>query len=354
MTAVDLSALSKRYDGTTALDGIDLSVANGEFFTLVGPSGCGKTTTLRLLAGFEDPTTGTVQIDGESMAGVAPEQRGIGVVFQNYALFPTMSVAENIAYGLHFSPPPGGVSRSERVEDLLDLVDLAGMGERDPDSLSGGQQQRVALARALAPSPRLLLLDEPMSALDASLRERLRVQVREIQQELSITTVYVTHDQEEALSISDRVAVMRAGTVEDIGPPRTVYDRPSSRFAAQFLGDNNIFEGVVSSSPDETEGVTTTVGNRRFDLGPGALTGVNPAEGDRILVCVRPEALSVEATENRFPVEVRSQEFLGAATRVHAEWDGRAVTLRTTKSPPEQFSVGFAPDDAHVLPASKE
>ncbi len=349
MTTIDLQALTKRYDGTTALDGIDLSVEAGEFFTLVGPSGCGKTTTLRLIAGFEEPTAGTVQIDGRSMAGVPPEDRGIGVVFQNYALFPTMSVRENVAYGLQFSSPPGGASTEERVTELLELVDLAGMGDRDPDSLSGGQQQRVALARALAPGPRLLLLDEPMSALDASLRERLRVQVREIQQELGLTTVYVTHDQEEALSISDRVAVVRDGEIEAVGPPRTVYDRPSSRFAAQFLGDNNLFEGTVSKSRTETEGVDVDVGDRTFRLGPAALSAVDPAVGDRVLVCVRPEALSVDVDSNQFPVAVRSSEFLGAATRVHAEWDGRAVTLRTTDLPGERLTVGFDPADAHVL-----
>jgi thiamine transport system ATP-binding protein len=261
-----------------------------------------------------------------------------------------MSVRENVAYGLNFADPPGGVSRRERVAELLDLVDLEGMGERDPESLSGGQQQRVALARALAPGPRLLLLDEPMSALDASLRERLRVQVREIQQELGLTTVYVTHDQEEALSISDRVAVMRAGAIEALGPPRQVYDRPPSRFAAQFLGDNNLFEGVVLDSPGETEGCAVRVGDRTFDLGPESATAVDPADGDDVLVCVRPEDLLVDGPQNRFPIEVRSREFLGAATRVHAEWDGRPVTVRTTQQPADRVTVGFDPADAHVLP----
>ena len=184
MTALDLSGVTKRYGDATALDDVSLSIDDGEFFTLVGPSGCGKTTTLRLVGGFEPPTDGEIEFDGRDVSGVPPEARGIGVVFQSYALFPHMSVAENVAYGLRFSDPPDGVSARERVRDLLELVDLAGFEDRDPTELSGGQQQRVALARALAPGPRILLLDEPMSALDAGLRERLRAQVKEIQREL--------------------------------------------------------------------------------------------------------------------------------------------------------------------------
>jgi len=237
--------VTKRYGDTAAVDDVSLSVREGEFFTLVGPSGCGKTTTLRLIAGFEEPTAGTIRFSGESVAGVPPEDRDVGVVFQNYALFPHMTVGENVGYGLNFADPPEGMSRSERVAELLELVDLPDAADRDPESLSGGQQQRVAMARALAPGPDLLLLDEPMSALDAQLRERLRVQVRRIQSELGITTVYVTHDQEEALAISDRVAVMRDGTPEQIAPPRTVYREPSSRFVAEFVGDNNVFVGRV-------------------------------------------------------------------------------------------------------------
>jgi thiamine transport system ATP-binding protein len=361
VTDVRLEGLTMRYGDTTALDGVDLHVEDGEFFTLVGPSGCGKTTTLRLVAGFEEPTAGSVAIDGEPMAGVPPERRDIGVVFQNYALFPNMSVGENVAYGLRFSDPPGGVTRAERVRDLLDLVDLGGMTDRDPDTLSGGQQQRVALARALAPGPRLLLLDEPMSALDADLRERLRVQVREIQQELGITTVYVTHDQEEALAVSDRVAVVNDGSLAAVGPPRDVYERPASRFAARFLGDNNLFEGeVVERGVDPTsvpgadtgapDGVAVRVGDRTFTLAPAALTAASPAVGDRITLCVRPEHLSVGESRNGFPVTVEHSEFLGAATRVHGDWDGRAVTLRTSDALEGVVEVGFAPDAAHVLP----
>ncbi|WP_081927155.1 ABC transporter ATP-binding protein [Halobellus rufus] len=226
-------------------DGVSFEVDDGEFFTLVGPSGCGKTTTLRLVAGFDSPTSGTVRFDDRAMRGVPPEDRDVGVVFQNYALFPHLSVAENVAYGLKFADPPDGETREERVTSLLELVDLPDAGDRDPDELSGGQQQRVALARALAPDPDLLLLDEPMSALDARLRERLRMQIKEIQSTLGITTLYVTHDQEEALAISDRVAVMNDGRIEQIGTPQAVYRRPESRFVAEFVGDNNVFGGTV-------------------------------------------------------------------------------------------------------------
>jgi thiamine transport system ATP-binding protein len=373
MTGVDLDGVSKEYAGTTALDGLSLSVREGEFFTLVGPSGCGKTTTLRLLGGFEEPTAGRVRFDGEGVAGVPPEDRGVGVVFQNYALFPHMSVAENVGYGLRFSEPPDGGSREERVADLLDLVGLGGMCDRDPEALSGGQQQRVALARALAPGPHLLLLDEPMSALDARLRERLRLQVKHVQSELGVTTVYVTHDQEEALAVSDRVAVMHDGRVEQVGTPREVYRRPETRFVAEFVGDNNVFEGRVvgdapdsdpsgpaagdrSGSPLETGGVAVGVGDAHFRLraddGKPAASGSDPAGGDAVTLCVRPQHLRFGAETNRFEATVESVEFLGERTRVHLDWDGRPVTVRVGEfdgAAGDRVTVGFDPADARVL-----
>ncbi|MGQ4557085.1 ATP-binding cassette domain-containing protein [Halobellus sp. GM3] len=303
--------------------GVDLDVDDGEFFTLVGPSGCGKTTTLRLVAGFEPPTSGQIRFDDREMRGVPPEARGVGVVFQNYALFPHLSVSENVAYGLRFADPPDGASREERVQSLLDLVDLPGLGDRDPTELSGGQKQRVALARALAPGPELLLLDEPMSALDARLRERLRLQIKEIQSTLGITTLYVTHDQEEALAISDRVAVMNDGRIEQVGTPRDVYRRPATRFVAEFVGDNNVFEGRVTergpplsaaesedSAPIPGESPVEMKGSGEF--GPVVRVDVGDAEfairadrsvaaGDRVTFCVRPEQMRVcrDSTETR-------------------------------------------------------
>ncbi|MFK5605634.1 MULTISPECIES: ABC transporter ATP-binding protein [Haloferax] len=358
---LELDAVSKRYGSATALDSVSLSVDDGEFFTLVGPSGCGKTTTLRCIAGFESPTEGTVRFDGESMVGVAPESRGVGVVFQNYALFPHLSVGENVAYGLRFTDPPGGGSRDDRVAELLDLVDLAGFEDRDPDSLSGGQQQRVALARALAPGPDLLLLDEPMSALDARLRDRLRRQVKRIQSDLGVTTVYVTHDQSEALAVSDRVAVLNGGRVEQVGRPRELYRRPRTRFVAEFLGENNVLDGVVESRP-ETGGIRVGVGDAVFTLAEGRRVlgeaGSRAGAGDELTFCVRPEQLRAGAGTNKIRGTVVDTEFQGATTRVRLDWGGTELVVAVEDGGEQSdagfevgttLEVGFAPASAHVV-----
>jgi len=348
-TAVELDGVSRLYDGTTALDDVSLSVQEGEFFTLVGPSGCGKTTTLRLLAGFEAPSTGTVRFGGEPVTGVPPENRDVGVVFQSYALFPHMTVGENVAYGLNFTAPPGGVSREERVRELLELVDLPGTADRDPETLSGGQQQRVAMARALAPGPDVLLLDEPMSALDAKLRERLRVQVREIQQELDITTVYVTHDQEEALAVSDRVAVVRDGGLEQVGSPQEIYRRPATRFVAEFIGDNNVLSGSVAGVRESADGpvADVTVADHAVAVGLDGRDDVTA--GDRLTFCVRPERLSLSGGTTTISATVASREFLGESTRVHLTWAGGALQLRTADPLDGEVTVGFDPSDAHLV-----
>ena len=350
--ALELDGVTRRYAETTAVENVSLAVREGEFFTLVGPSGCGKTTTLRLVGGFESPTAGTVRLAGTDVAGVPPEDRDVGIVFQNYALFPNMTVAENVAYGLRFSDPPGGGSTDERVTALLELVDLAGFEDRDPAGLSGGQQQRVALARALAPGPRVLLLDEPMSALDAKLREQLRVQLRSIQTDLDITTVYVTHDQEEALAISDRVAVMRSGRVEQVGRPREVYRRPATRFVAEFLGDNNVLAGEVREVSDTGGGdlrVAVRVGGRRLVVRTDGDGYPRPARGDRLTVCVRPEALVVDGTTNTLTATVESTEFLGETTRAHLDWNGTSLLARTAVPLSGTVTLGFDPGDAHVI-----
>ena len=339
VTRLELDAVGREFGATTAVDDVSLTVEDGEFFTLVGPSGCGKTTTLRLIAGFEPTDSGDVRFGDASMTGVPPEDRDVGIVFQSYALFPHMSVAENVAYGLRFCDPPAGQTTDERVAALLDLVDLPAFGDRDPDELSGGQQQRVALARALAPEPSVLLLDEPMSALDARLRERLRVQVKEIQSELDITTVYVTHDQSEALAISDRVAVLNSGRVEQVGTPEDVYREPASRFVAEFVGDNNVFEGEV---PVETEGCAVRVGNTDFEVG-------SQVNGQTTL-CIRPETLHFDWSQNRFEARVQNVEFLGDAYRAHCEWGDRDVLVKTREEPPAGDAVlGFDPEDATLL-----
>ena len=363
MTTIDVEDLRVEYGETTALDGVSLAVEEGDFFTLVGPSGCGKTTTLRVLAGFEAPTSGRVLFDGEDVRGTPPEERGVGVVFQNYALFPHMSVAENVGYGLRFAAPPEGTSKRERIDELLELIDLGGMSDRDPEELSGGQQQRVALARALAPGPRLLMLDEPMSALDARLRERLRVQVKELQSELGVTTVYVTHDQEEALAISDRVAVMRAGRIEQVGTPRDVYHYPATRFAAEFVGDNNLFEGRATNGPgssspsnrsgsgEETEEVSASVAVDGAETVFEVPTAATASAGEPVTFCVRPERLRVSGGENRFRAQVASTEFLGDVTRVRLEWNDRSIVLRTSERelPTGTVELGFDPADVRVL-----
>ncbi|WP_135824801.1 ABC transporter ATP-binding protein [Halorussus ruber] len=338
MTDLSIRGISKSFDGVDALQDVSLDVADGEFFTLVGPSGCGKTTTLRAIAGFETPDSGSVRFGEREMSGVPPEDRDAGIVFQNYALFSHMTVGENVAYGLRFRETPGEQSKDERVADLLELVDLPGFEERSPDELSGGQRQRVALARALAPGPDVLLLDEPMSALDARLRQNLRTQVKRIQSELGITTVYVTHDQEEALAVSDRVAVMNDGRVEQVGRPEDVYRRPSSRFVAEFLGENNVFAG-------EVDGDAVRVGEATFRL-----AGLDAPDGGTVTFCVRPENLVRGPAENGFEATVETVEFLGESFRVHLDWQGRDVTLRVPERPDsERLRVGFSPEDAHVV-----
>jgi thiamine transport system ATP-binding protein len=357
---VDVAGLTVRFGDVEALADVSLSIADGEFFTLVGPSGCGKTTLLRAVAGLETPTAGRVRIGGHDATGEPPEERGVGVVFQNYALFPHMSVRENVAYGLQFHDLPE--SDDERVAELLDLVDLQSVADRDPGQLSGGQRQRIALARALAPKPDVLLLDEPLSALDARLRKRLRVQIRSIQRDLGITTVYVTHDQAEALAISDRVAVVNDGRIEQVGTPEAVYREPATRFVAEFVGDNNVFDGVVTEAGD------------RIDVG-GAATlplpgGTDARAGASATVSVRPEAVSIRdrdsaaerddgstvgtsgagsVTGQRATVE--TVEYLGDAYRVHCRWNGRPVVVKTgsASAPAGAVSLRFDPKDVHVL-----
>ncbi len=351
--AISLDGVTRTYGATTAVEEVSFAVSEGEFFTLVGPSGCGKTTTLRLVGGFEQPTDGTVQLSGEEMVGVPPEERDIGIVFQNYALFPHMNVRENIAYGLNFTDPPDGQTKAERVEELLSLVDLEGMGKRDPDNLSGGQQQRVALARALAPGPSVLLLDEPMSALDAELRERLRVELKDIQQTLGVTTLYVTHDQEEALAISDRVAVMRDGRIEQIGTPREIYHQPATRFVAEFIGDNNVFDGELVTVQEETLTVRLD-GNRstvvEIERPEQGTFSAGPLQtGDHILFCIRPESLLVDHGENALEATVESTEFLGGTTRIQLDWNGRTLLVHGDKTVGEQTTIGFDPAAAHVI-----
>jgi spermidine/putrescine transport system ATP-binding protein len=252
--AIELVSVAKEFvsqrDSVAAVDHIDLTIDEGEFFSLLGPSGCGKTTTLRMIAGFEEPTSGTVLLYGADVTNAPPNHRDVNMVFQNYALFPHMTVAENISFGLERK----GVAKAEtrtRVAEMLDLVELSGRDRRRPKELSGGQQQRVALARALINRPRALLLDEPLGALDLKLRQTMQIELKSIQREIGITFVYVTHDQSEALTMSDRLAVMRDGKIEQLGPPRELYEQPATRFVAGFIGTSNILHGTADAVSGE-------------------------------------------------------------------------------------------------------
>ncbi len=282
--------VSKSFGGTQVLKPLRLDLAQGEMLALLGPSGCGKTTTLRLIAGFEAPDSGSVVIGGRDVTGVPPNRRGLGMVFQNYSLFPHMTVGENVAFGLKMRRV-GAAEKAARVRAMLQMVRLEAMEDRQVHQLSGGQQQRIALARALATEPAILLLDEPLGALDKNLREGMQFELRDIQRKLGITSILVTHDQEEALTMSDRVAVMAQGEVVQIGRPTEVYDRPRTRFVSEFLGTANIFTGVVTSAAG------SCCWSVALDQQPQATGLVNSADaltvGQRVTLAVRPEKLAM-------------------------------------------------------------
>ena len=299
--AVRLEGLTRRYGSVLALDGLDLDIAGGEFVALLGPSGCGKTTALRAIAGFDRPDGGRVLVDGRDVTDVPANKRDMGMVFQAYSLFPNLTVAENVAFGLRVRRR-AKPERAGRAAELLELVGLADRGDRYPHQLSGGQQQRVALARALAVAPQVLLLDEPLSALDAQVRVQLREEIRRIQLELGITTVFVTHDQAEALSVADRVGVLRAGRLEQVASPDELYERPASAFVAEFVGTMNRLPAVVSG------GEVELLGTRR------PVAGSAPGSGPAVAL-VRPEALVVTA-EPGGAARVVTRTFSGASTRV--------------------------------------
>ena len=315
MSFITLTKLQKSFGATTVLRSFDLGLEQGEFVSLLGPSGCGKTTVLRLLAGFETPTAGDIHIDGQSVVRQRPNQRRIGMVFQSYALFPNLTVAGNVAFGLRV----GGMARADidrRVDEMLEMVGLSGFGDRYTFQLSGGQQQRVALARAIAPRPRVLLLDEPLSALDAKIRLSLRSEIRAIQRELGITTLFVTHDQEEALSMSDRVVVMQDGQAEQIGTPAEVYNTPATRFVAGFIGTLNLLDARVT---DPARG-SVDAGGQSLSLG----RPLDVAQNAAVTLAIRPQAIDLAApgadgtpgSDIRLPAVVRSIEFLGSIIRL--------------------------------------
>jgi spermidine/putrescine transport system ATP-binding protein len=291
-TLLSLGGLAKQFDGKIVLNSLDLDILDGEFITLLGPSGCGKTTLLRLMAGFEHPDAGTITLAGQDLTHTAPEHRPLNTVFQHYALFPHMSVFDNVAYGLKMEKRPKAEIR-ERVDEALAMVQLQDFARRKPHQLSGGQQQRVAIARAVVKRPRLLLLDEPLSALDYKLRRTMQIELKRLQRELGITFVFVTHDQEEALSMSDRVVVLKDGVVQQLGTPREVYERPANLFTARFVGETNFFPGTVIS----VHAVTITVsvfGVQRTLRRPDFPVH----EGQALHVLLRPEDIRVLAPDD--------------------------------------------------------
>jgi spermidine/putrescine transport system ATP-binding protein len=348
---VELDGVTVRYGSFTAVEDASLRIAPGEFFSFLGPSGCGKTTILRTISGFVDPTAGAVRIGGQDMRGIGPNLRPTALIFQNLALFPMMSVADNVGYGLRVRGV-GRRHRMQRVDELLHVVALSDQGHKRVDELSGGQRQRVAIARALAVEPEVLLLDEPLSALDLKLRQHMRNELRAIQRRVGLTFIYITHDQGEALTMSDRIAVMNRGRILQVGEGRAVYDDPDSAFVASFVGETNPLHGRV---------VRAEAGQAVLETALGALRGRNPrglAAGAEATLFVRPEALGLDrAADNICAAIAEGHAFEGSATHLACRAEGGAALKvllpaaeRHVPPPGAPVRLGFAASDALVLP----
>jgi putative spermidine/putrescine transport system ATP-binding protein len=345
-----LDRLVKSYDGhVNAVDGVSLDIAKGEFLTLLGPSGSGKTTTLMMIAGFEEPTDGVIELGGENLTRRKPWERNIGVVFQNYALFPHMTVSRNVAFPLRMRGFPRA-EQGRRVREILDLVGLRAFADKYPRELSGGQQQRVALARGLVFNPDVLLLDEPLGALDKNLREQMQVELKRIHREVGITMVYVTHDQTEAMTMSDRIAVFRQGTLEQTAPPLEVYNRPRTRFVGEFIGDSNFFAGTIAE-PGRVE--LDRFGPVRADAETWRRIG-----GGRVDVLVRPERLQLVGRgdlPNRLQIKITVIVNYGDSVLAIGDAGGQVVRVRIAGAPPEAVregatvTVGWGPGSEHLI-----
>jgi spermidine/putrescine transport system ATP-binding protein len=323
--AVELSGVTKRFGEFVAVGDLTLEIYEGEFFSLLGPSGCGKTTTLRMIAGFEEPTEGEISVAGEPMRGVPPYKRPVNTVFQSYAIFPHLNVFDNVAFGLRRAGVKGEELR-QRVTEACEMVQLSGFEKRKPNALSGGQQQRVALARALVNRPNVLLLDEPLGALDLKLRKEMQLELKSLQHEVGITFIYVTHDQEEALTMSDRIAVMNEGRVQQVADPATLYESPRNRFVANFIGQMNVFSGTVQSVNGERVTLRTREGVRI----EAVMSEENSVEvGAEAQAAVRPEKVRFgSAGDNVINAEIRQTVYLGVSTQYIAELpDGATLVL---------------------------
>ncbi|WP_413232788.1 ABC transporter ATP-binding protein [Mycolicibacterium sp. 050158] len=342
---IGLHQLAKAFDGVHAVTGIDLDIPAGQFYSLLGASGCGKTTTLRMIAGFEKPDSGRIELDGRDVVDDPPHRRPVNTVFQTYALFPFMTVAENVAFGLKYQKATRAEAR-RRVDEALDLVQMGRFAKRRPAQLSGGQQQRVALARALVLRPRVLLLDEPLGALDAKLRRQLQLELRSVQREVGITFVYVTHDQEEALTMSDQIAVLSDGRVEQVGPPQEIYSSPATTFVAGFLGAANIFDAEVLETSESSalcSAVATqlrAVADHAVPKGPAAIV-------------IRPERITLQDREepvrqgwNAIGGNVAQVVYLGASTQVHVDVGASTALVVEVPNASGPASVGHAPGTA--------
>nr|MDD6335514.1 ABC transporter ATP-binding protein [bacterium] len=343
---IELQHITKVFDGVTVLDDVDFYINRNEFITLLGPSGCGKTTTLRILGGFEKPDEGRVLFEGVDITTIPPYKRQLNTVFQRYALFPHMNVFDNIAFGLHINKRPKDEVR-QRVMDALRLVDLTGFEYRHVDSLSGGQQQRVAIARAIVNRPQVLLLDEPLAALDLKMRKGMQRELKEMQQQLGITFVYVTHDQEEALTMSDTIVVMNGGVLQQIGPPTSIYNEPKNRFVARFIGESNILDGIMPKD------CLVRFGGAEFEC---VDTGFAPDEA--VDVVVRPEDIYIVDEKNgHITGEVISVTFMGMFNEIIVRADdGFEWRIQDTGSRPVGSRVGLIvrPDDIHIMPQPKD
>jgi len=337
---IQLKDMVKRFGSLEAVSHVSLEIRDGELFTLLGPSGCGKTTILRLIGGFHKPDLGDIFFAGKRVTAIPPYERNIGMVFQNYALWPHMTILENIAYGLKLKKFPGR-EISGKVAGVLDLVNLKGLETRYPGQLSGGQQQRVAFARAIAPRPQVLLLDEPLSALDLKLRQAMRSELKTLQRETGITFIFVTHDQEEALTMSDRIAVMSAGKIQQIGAPLDIYESPVNHFVADFIGDSNFIEGEI----DTIKGGAAVVKTPDGIAIAARMNGPHKA-GDRIAVALRPEKILLGA--GKLKGEVREAVYLGTSTSYVIAL-GRAVTLSVREANDLSGKARFAVGDTVKL-----